>query len=92
MVPGGLELYTKLTNDNIKSGSESNISKNDVEELLLEVKVGKLEKKIADLEKEVNMQKRKLYFSHTKYKDPALYPKLYDNDAVYNDGLVAVKN
>ena len=57
VVPGGLELYTKLANSNIKSGSESNISKNDVEEELLKVKVGKLEKKMADLEKEVNMQK-----------------------------------
>ena len=60
MVPGGLELYTKSTNNSIDLGSESNIFKNDIKEELLEVKVGKLEKKIADLEKEVNMQKKKI--------------------------------
>ena len=55
VVPGGQNIYNKLTNNNNKSGSTTNISKNDVKAVSLESKVGKLETKIADIEKEMNM-------------------------------------
>ena len=74
-----------------KNWRSTGISKNDVKGELLEVKVGNLEKKIADLEKEVNTKKIKLDLFHTKYNDSAVFPNIYDNDAVYNDCLVAVK-